>query len=75
MDVTAHQQPGGNAPRSLVDWTQIIYGLHALSLVIGIIGTATVVGAFLLGWPSIIAVVVILCWGHVGNAERCPSPA
>ena len=38
--------------------TQLIYGLHALSLVIGIIGTATVVGAFLFGWPSIIAVIV-----------------
>ena len=38
--------------------TQLIYGLHALSLVIGIIGTATVVGAFLFGWPSIVAVIV-----------------
>jgi uncharacterized membrane protein len=46
------------APQSLVDWTRIIYGLHALSLVIGILGTATVVGAFLLGWPSIIAVIL-----------------
>jgi uncharacterized membrane protein len=43
---------------SLYDWTQIIYGLHALSLVVGIIGTATVIGAFLLGWPSIIAVIM-----------------
>lgn len=47
-----------SAPQSLIDWTQIIYGLHALSLVIGIVGTATVVGAFLLGWPSIIAVIM-----------------
>ena len=38
--------------------TQLIYGLHALSLVVGIIGTATVVGAFLFGWPSIIAVII-----------------
>src|SRR5687768_8136058 len=59
MDGTPHPQTApGNAPKSLVDWTQIIYGLHALSLVIGIIGTATVVGAFLLGWPSIIAVIM-----------------
>ena len=50
--------PTRTAPQSLIDWTQIIYGLHALSLVIGIIGTATVVGAFLLGWPSIIAVIM-----------------
>ena len=38
--------------------TQLIYALHALSLVIGILGVATVVGAFLIGWPSIIAVVM-----------------
>jgi uncharacterized membrane protein len=42
----------------LVTWTHVIYGLHALSLVIGILGVATVVGAFLLGWPSIIAVIL-----------------
>jgi uncharacterized membrane protein len=41
-----------------VRWTQIIYGLHALSLVSGIVGVATVVGAFLTGWPSIIAVIL-----------------
>jgi uncharacterized membrane protein len=50
--------PVASASQSLIDWTQIIYGLHALSLVIGIIGTATVIGAFLLGWPSIIAVIM-----------------
>ena len=38
--------------------TQLIYVLHALSLLIGIIGTATVIGAFLFGWPSIIAVII-----------------
>ena len=42
----------------LFDWTQIIYGLHALSLVAGIVGTATVIGAFLTGWPSIVAVIL-----------------
>jgi uncharacterized membrane protein len=44
--------------RSLYTWTQAIYALHALSLLIGIVGAATVVGAFLLGWPSIIAVIL-----------------
>jgi len=43
---------------SLIGWTQAIYALHAFSLVMGILGTATVVGAFLTGWPSIIAVVL-----------------
>ena len=47
-------QPSG----PLYNWTQAIYALHAFSLVTGIIGTATVVGAFLTGWPSIIAVIL-----------------
>ena len=47
-------QPSG----SLYNWTQLIYALHAFSLLTGIVGTATVVGAFLTGWPSIIAVIL-----------------
>ena len=43
---------------SLVFWTQVIYGLHAFSLLTGILGAATIVGAFLTGWPSIIAVIL-----------------
>ena len=43
---------------SLVTWTKVVYALHAFSLLTGIIGTATVVGAFLTGWPSIIAVML-----------------
>ena len=43
---------------SLKSWTQVIYGLHAFSLLTGILGAASVIGAFLLGWPSIIAVIL-----------------
>src|SRR4029078_7334705 len=50
--------PMSTANRSLVQWTQIIYALHALSLVVGIVGAATVVGSFLIGWPSIVAVIL-----------------
>ena len=42
----------------LFTWTQAIYALHAASLLTGILGAATVVGAFLTGWPSIIAVIL-----------------
>ena len=49
-------QPPAN--ESLYNWTQLIYALHAFSLLIGIIGTATVIGAFLTGWPSLIAVIL-----------------
>jgi uncharacterized membrane protein len=43
---------------SLVNWTHLIYALHAFSLLSGILGAATVIGAFLVGWPSIIAVIL-----------------
>src|SRR5574340_1483295 len=44
--------------RSLVVLTHVIYALHSVSLVTGIIGAATVVGAFLTGWPSLIGVIL-----------------
>jgi uncharacterized membrane protein len=44
--------------RSLIRLTHVIYALHAWSLLTGIIGAATIVGAFLTGWPSIIAVIL-----------------
>jgi len=43
---------------SLVRLTHVIYTLHAVSLLIGIVTAATIVGAFLFSWPSIIAVIL-----------------
>ncbi|HEV8471987.1 MAG TPA: hypothetical protein VGR82_04350 [Methylomirabilota bacterium] len=43
---------------SLIRVTHVIYGLHAFSLLTGIIGAVTVVAAFLTGWPSLIAVIL-----------------
>ncbi|MCU0803868.1 MAG: hypothetical protein MUF79_02110 [Burkholderiales bacterium] len=43
---------------SLVRLTHVVYALHALSLVIGAFGAATVIGSFVFGWPSIIAVII-----------------
>jgi uncharacterized membrane protein len=48
----------GVSTSSLVGWANAIYALHALSIVTGVVGAATVVGAFLIGWPSIIAVLI-----------------
>jgi uncharacterized membrane protein len=45
-------------PPSLVTLTHVIYGLHAVSLLIGIVTAVTIVTAFLTGWPSIIAVIL-----------------
>ena len=56
--MTSPAPPSVGTERSLVGWTTLIYGLHAFSIVTGIIGTATVIGAFLTGWPSIIAVIL-----------------
>ena len=42
----------------LVAWTHVIYGLHALSVVIGITTAAFIVTAFVFGVPSIVAVIL-----------------
>ena len=47
-----------DAPLSLVNIAHIVYALHALGLAIGAFGAATVLGTFLFGWPSIIAVIL-----------------
>ena len=43
---------------SLITTTHIIYGLHALSILIGLTSAITIVGAFVFGIPSIIAVII-----------------
>jgi len=43
---------------NLVRLTHVIYALHALSVVMGFIGSAFIITAFLTGWPSIIAVII-----------------
>ncbi len=48
------QPPSGN----LVTLTYVIYGLHLFSAVTGVLTTATIMTAFLTGWPSIIAVIL-----------------
>lgn len=51
--------PAFAQPRpSLVTVAHLVYALHALSLAIGAFGAATMVGSFLFGWPSILAVVL-----------------
>ena len=46
------------AQASLVRTTHIVYALHALGLALGAFGAASVLGSFLFGWPSIIAVII-----------------
>jgi len=44
--------------RGPVTLTYVIYGLHALSALGGVLSPALVVTAFISGWPSIIAVII-----------------
>ena len=44
--------------QNLITLTHVMYGLHAFSALMGMLGTAFIVTAFLTGWPSIIAVVI-----------------
>lgn len=46
------------ADDGLVAWMHVIYGLHGLAVLIGATSAATIVGAFVFGVPSIIAVIL-----------------
>lgn len=54
MSTTTNVEP----TPGLVHAAHLVYALHTLSLVIGAFGAATVIGTFLFGWPSIVAVIV-----------------
>lgn len=59
MTDTAETVVATRVPDSgLVAWVHVIYGLHAFSVLTGILTSVTVVGAFVFGWPSIIAVIL-----------------
>lgn len=50
---------GSREPLSgLVTLTHVIYGLHGLTLLTGLLTPAFIVTAFVTGWPSIIAVIL-----------------
>jgi uncharacterized membrane protein len=50
--------PATTPAPGLVAVTHLVYALHALSLLIGVTTAATIVGAFVFGVPSILAVVI-----------------
>lgn len=51
-------EPDAATLDGLVRLTHLIYGLHSLAILTGVLGTATIVGSFLGGIPSIIAVIL-----------------
>ena len=55
---TLEQQGNANPMPSVVTVAHIVYALHAFAIVLGIVGTATVVGSFIGSLPSIVAVIM-----------------
>jgi uncharacterized membrane protein len=49
---------GAAPPPSVVTIAHVVYALHTLAIVVGIAGTATVVGSFIGSVPSILAVIL-----------------
>ena len=45
-------------PASAVTAANLVYALHSLSILIGVTTAATIVGAFVFGLPSIVAVII-----------------
>jgi uncharacterized membrane protein len=44
--------------QGMVTLTHVLYAMHGFSALMGVMGTAFIVTAFLTGWPSIIAVII-----------------
>ena len=53
-DATTVREPDS----SLITTLHVTYALHAVGLAIGAFGASTIVGSFIFGWPSIIAVII-----------------
>jgi uncharacterized membrane protein len=56
--MTADSAARAEPEAGLVTVAHLVYALHALSLLIGLTSAATVIGAFVFGVPSIVAVVI-----------------
>src|ERR1700745_586847 len=50
--------PAASADESLVGYTHVMYALHSLAILIGITTFHTIVGSFVGGLPSIVAVIM-----------------
>ena len=50
--------PSGRDLEGARAWCHVMYLLHTVSAVSGILTSATIAGAFVFGWPSIIAIII-----------------
>lgn len=55
-DLTTYDEQGPK--KRLLFITQLVYILHGLSIVVGLMTGASIISAFLFGWPSIAAVIL-----------------
>ncbi|HEX2825207.1 MAG TPA: hypothetical protein VHP37_02565 [Burkholderiales bacterium] len=56
-DITVDRSVDAPA-QNLITITHVMYALHGFSALMGVLSAATVITAFLFGWPSIIAVII-----------------
>ncbi len=58
-DPYANRYPIWQEPdENMIRWTQAVYILHGISIIIGVFSGASIATAFVFGWPSIIAVII-----------------
>ena len=55
---TSHPQSRPEPLPSVLTIAQLVYALHAVAIMVGIVGAATVIGSFLGSVPSIVAVLL-----------------
>ena len=58
MDDSPEKAGLGEPAAGLLNYTHLIYGLHACAVLTGLFTSATVAGRFLFGLPSIVAVIL-----------------
>jgi len=56
--LTEIKTPGAEPLQSALVAAHIVYGLHSFAIVLGVVGSTTVIGGFLGSVPSIIAVIL-----------------
>ena len=65
--------PATPPARGLVTYTHWIYGLHSLSVLTGLLTSASVAGRFVFGLPSIIAVIMNYARRHEAHGSYLES--
>jgi uncharacterized membrane protein len=56
--LTSIEDTDSDPPHSALVAAHLVYGLHAVAIGLGIVGSATVIGGFVGSLPSIIAVII-----------------